>query len=101
MRRVNSKNAHWKLPFLPDRFYENGHNFFVRTPNEVISIEVADSFGGPLTVRVHRQVGSSPGLAHWNFWRAEEPLGKSLSGLGDHQECLSLTSSAFSLYFTR
>ena len=35
MRRVNSKNAHWKLPFLPDRYYENGHNFFVRTPNEV------------------------------------------------------------------
>ncbi len=35
MGRVNSKNGYWKLPFLPDRFYENGHNFFVRTPNEV------------------------------------------------------------------
>ncbi|WMV49725.1 hypothetical protein MTR67_043110 [Solanum verrucosum] len=35
MRRVNSKYAYWKLHFLSDRFYENGHNFFVRTPNEV------------------------------------------------------------------
>ena len=35
MRWVNSNFGLWKLPFLPDRFYENGHNFFVRTPNEV------------------------------------------------------------------
>ena len=34
-RRVNSKNGYWKLHSLPDRLYENGHNFFVRTPNEV------------------------------------------------------------------
>ena len=33
--RVNSKIRYWKLHFLPDRLYENGHNFFVRTPNEV------------------------------------------------------------------
>ena len=35
MGRVNSNLALWKLHLLPDRFYENGHNFFVRTPNEV------------------------------------------------------------------
>ena len=33
--RVNSKKGYWKLHSLPDRLYENGHNFFVRTPNEV------------------------------------------------------------------
>ncbi|WMV49919.1 hypothetical protein MTR67_043304 [Solanum verrucosum] len=53
MRRVNSKNAHWKLPFLPDRVYENGHNFFVRTPNEVKRMwdEFIDTLRGVNTSR--------------------------------------------------
>ncbi|KAG5609669.1 hypothetical protein H5410_020950 [Solanum commersonii] len=32
---MNSKSATGNCLFLPDRLYENGHNFFVRTPNEV------------------------------------------------------------------
>ncbi|WMV11771.1 hypothetical protein MTR67_005156 [Solanum verrucosum] len=35
---MNSKISYWNLHFLPDRLYENGHNFFVRTPNEYLSI---------------------------------------------------------------
>uniref|UniRef100_M1DA96 Uncharacterized protein n=1 Tax=Solanum tuberosum TaxID=4113 RepID=M1DA96_SOLTU len=42
-----------------------------------------------------------PRLACCNFWRAEEPVKESLSGLGDHQPCLSSTFYAFPLIFAR
>ncbi|WMV25020.1 hypothetical protein MTR67_018405 [Solanum verrucosum] len=42
---------------------------------KAIKVIIADPFDGSPIVHVHRQVGFSPGLAHWNIWWVEVPFG--------------------------
>ncbi|WMV51220.1 hypothetical protein MTR67_044605 [Solanum verrucosum] len=66
---------------------------------KAIKIIIADPFDASPSCTYHRRVGFFPGLAFWNFWRAEKPLGDSPSGLGNHQPFLSSTFSPFPLFF--